>query len=220
MKWCILISPPSYFLTCICLTARLFRMTLVTVQSSWRHAGASDHYWYVYHVSLDEFQCFSKRYPSYALCKHMCGSAGCGGVGKQWTKATHCSACYYSIVLQVWLIPTSMPLESKRRQNTINNTDWNVSCYCNLPLSFITRYTYCCYACHFYAYRLYFINMWHVYELPKTYTWSGTFILKDGRYTFTLLSLFPYPSHNPLPHMCLRNASDCSKNALLTVTFL
>jgi hypothetical protein len=35
-----------------------------------------------------------------------------------------------------------------------------------------------------YAYRLYFINVWHVYEWPKTYTWSGTFILKDGRYTF------------------------------------
>jgi hypothetical protein len=70
---------------------------------SWRHTGAIDRYWYVYHVSLDEFRCFSKRYPSYALRKHMCGSAGCegGGLGK-----------------------------------------------------------------------------------PKTYTWSGTFILKDGRYTF------------------------------------
>jgi hypothetical protein len=40
----------------------------------------------------------------------------------------------------------------------------------------------------FYAYRLYFINVWHVYEWPKTYTWSGTFILKDGRYTFTFYS--------------------------------
>jgi hypothetical protein len=57
------------------------------------------------------------------------------------------------IVLQVWPIPTVMPLESKRRQNTINSTDGNVSCYCNS-------------------------------KLPKTYTWSGTFILKDGRYTF------------------------------------
>jgi hypothetical protein len=37
-----------------------------------------DHYWYVYHVSLDEFRCFSKRYPSHALRKHMCGSAGLG----------------------------------------------------------------------------------------------------------------------------------------------
>jgi hypothetical protein len=27
------------------------------------------------------------------------------------------------------------------------------------------------------AYRLYFINMWHVYVSPKTYTWSGTFII-------------------------------------------
>jgi hypothetical protein len=47
--------------------------------SSWRHAGAIDRYWYVYHVSFDVFRCLSKRYPSYALRKHMCGSAGCGG---------------------------------------------------------------------------------------------------------------------------------------------
>jgi hypothetical protein len=66
---------------------------------------------------------------------------------KQKTKAIKCGA------LQVWPLSTMMPLESKRRQNTINNTDWNVSCYCNS-------------------------------KLPKTYTWSGTFILKDGRYTF------------------------------------
>jgi hypothetical protein len=45
--------------------------------------------------------------------------------------------------------------------------------------------TYRCYTYHFYAYRLYFVNVWHVYEWPKTYTWSGTFILTDGRYTFT-----------------------------------
>jgi hypothetical protein len=57
-------------------------------------------------------------------------------------------------VLQVWPISTLIPLESKRRQNTLNNTDWNVSCYCNS-------------------------------KLPKTYTWSGTSILKDRRYTFT-----------------------------------
>jgi hypothetical protein len=52
-----------------------------------------------------------------------------------------------------------MPLESKRRQSTLNNTDWNVSCYCNS-------------------------------KLPKTYTWSGIFILKDGRYTFTFFLFF------------------------------
>jgi hypothetical protein len=64
---------------------------------------------------------------------------------EQKTKVIKCGA------LQVWPISTLMPLESKIRQNTINNTDWNVSCYCNS-------------------------------KLPKTYTWSGTFILKDGRY--------------------------------------
>jgi hypothetical protein len=40
------------------------------------------------------------------------------------------------IMLQVWSIPTLMPLESKRRQNTINNTDWNVSCNtCDMYMS-------------------------------------------------------------------------------------
>jgi hypothetical protein len=72
---------------------------------------------------------------------------------EQKTKAIKCGA------LQVWPIPTLMPLESKRRQNAINNTDWNLSCYCNS-------------------------------KLPKTYTWSGTFILKDGRYKFTFLLLY------------------------------
>jgi hypothetical protein len=38
-------------------------------------------------------------------------------------------------------------------------------------------HTYCCYAYHFYAYWLYFIYVWHVYVSPKTYKWSGTFIL-------------------------------------------
>jgi hypothetical protein len=41
---------------------------------SWRHTGAIDRYWYVYHVSRDAFRSFSKRYPTYALRKHMCGS--------------------------------------------------------------------------------------------------------------------------------------------------
>jgi hypothetical protein len=85
-------------------------MILVTAQAphiSWRHTGAIDRYWYVYHVSLDEFRIFSKRYPSYALRKHMFGSAGCGGVGKQWTKAIRCGACYYSIVVNAHRV-TSM----------------------------------------------------------------------------------------------------------------
>jgi hypothetical protein len=71
---------------------------------------------------------------------------------EQKTKAIKCGA------LQVWPISTLMPLESKRRHNTINNTDWNVSCYCNS-------------------------------KLPKTYTWSDTFILKDGRYTLYRFSV-------------------------------
>jgi hypothetical protein len=41
----------------------------------------------------------------------------------------------------------------------------------------------------FYAYWLYFIYVWHVYVSPKTYKWSGAFIIKDGRYTFTFLLL-------------------------------
>jgi hypothetical protein len=40
----------------------------------------------------------------------------------------------------------------------------------------------------FYAYWLYFIYVWHVYVSHKTYKWFGTFIIKDGRYTFTFLT--------------------------------
>jgi hypothetical protein len=64
-------------------------MTLVTAQAPhilWRHIGAIDRYLYVYHVSLDEFQSFSKRYPSYALRQRMCGSAGCGGGREKMNK--------------------------------------------------------------------------------------------------------------------------------------
>jgi hypothetical protein len=38
-----------------------------------------------------------------------------------------------------------------------------------------TCHTYCCYA-------------YHLYVSPKTYKWFGTFIIKDGRYTFTFFS--------------------------------
>jgi hypothetical protein len=49
---------------------------------------------------------------------------------------------------------------------------------------------------------LYFINVRHVYEWPKTYTWSGTFILKDGRYNFTFFfcrSFLRYRKKNNKP---------------------
>jgi hypothetical protein len=52
-----------------------------------------------------------------------------GGVGEQRKQKLSAMAhvivvaCEARIVLLVWPIPTLMPLESKRRQNTINNTD-------------------------------------------------------------------------------------------------
>jgi hypothetical protein len=59
-----------------------------------------------------------------------CGSAGCGegGYGNNEQKLSaveHVVIVSWQtrIVLQVWPIPTLMPLESKRRQNMINNTD-------------------------------------------------------------------------------------------------
>jgi hypothetical protein len=71
-------------LTYICLSRGLFHMTLRTVpHHSWRHTGAIVRYWYVYRVSRDAFQSFSKRYPSYSLRKHMCGSGLWNGVGEQ-----------------------------------------------------------------------------------------------------------------------------------------
>jgi hypothetical protein len=83
------------FLTYICLNSRLFCMTLGTVpHHTWRHTGAIVGYWYVYRVSRDAFRSFSKRYPSYALRKHICGR----GRGTKKTRAVRCSACYYSTV--------------------------------------------------------------------------------------------------------------------------
>jgi hypothetical protein len=62
-------------LTCIWLSRGLFCMTLGTVpHHTWRHTGAIVRYWYIYRVSRDAFRSFSKRYPSYALRKHICGS--------------------------------------------------------------------------------------------------------------------------------------------------
>jgi hypothetical protein len=69
-----------FFLTCICPSSRLFRMTLVTVpHHTWRHTGAIVRYWNIYRVSRDAFRSFSKRYSSYALRKHICGSGLWGG---------------------------------------------------------------------------------------------------------------------------------------------
>jgi hypothetical protein len=102
----------------------IFRMTLLTVPSSWRHTTLTAHS--PYRVRDVTHWTKNKSYQVWRMC----------------------------IVLQVWPISTLMPLESKRRQNTINNTDWNVGCYCNS-------------------------------KLPKTYTWWGTFTLKDGMYAFT-----------------------------------
>jgi hypothetical protein len=43
--------------------------------------------------------------------------------------------------------------------------------FCNRYKILHKCHTYCCYEYHFYV-------------LPKTYKWFGTFIIKDGRYTF------------------------------------
>jgi hypothetical protein len=87
-----------------------------------------------------------------------------------------------------------MPLENKGRQNTLNNTDWNVGCYCNS-------------------------------KFPKTYTWSGTFILKDGRYTFTfslnVLATICYDSDKEVTELskanntwCMQSLGRCSCNTV------
>jgi hypothetical protein len=65
-------------------------------------------------------------------------------------------------------------------------------CFYNRYKILHTCHTYCCYAYNFYAYWFYFICVWHVYVSPKTYKWFGTFIIKDGRYTFTFLSIFSF----------------------------
>jgi hypothetical protein len=122
------------FLTCICLTALLFRMTLLTARTPYR--------------DRDVRPCSPHIHRTKFVTSH----------NEQKTKAIKCCAFNYSIVVNAAHRVTSMvdtdidAVRKQRRQNTVNNTDWNVSCYCNS-------------------------------RLPKTYTWSGTFILKDGRYT-------------------------------------
>jgi hypothetical protein len=122
-----------------------FRMTLAVSRAvphfSWRHTGAIDRH---------------MRYVSTCV-----GARVVGRVGKQWTKAIRCGACYYSIVVNAHRV-TSM-------------ADTNIDAVRKQMKAEV--YTYSCYAYKFYAYRLYFTNVWHLYEWPKPYTWSGTIIL-------------------------------------------
>jgi hypothetical protein len=37
--------------------------------------------------------------------------------------------------------------------------------------------------------------VWHVYVSPKTYTWSGTSVIKDGRYMFEFFSIYMCTLH-------------------------
>jgi hypothetical protein len=66
-----------------------------------------------------------------------------------------------------------------------------------------TCHTCYCYTYYFYAYWLYFIYVWHVYVSPKTYKWLGTFIIKDGRYTFTFFFLHLSLILNETWHICI-----------------
>jgi hypothetical protein len=50
---------------------------------------------------------------------------------------------------------------------------------------------------------LYFIYVWHVYVSPKTYKWSGTFIIKDERYTFTFKFCYCLVTTNLSPNYSL-----------------
>jgi hypothetical protein len=45
-------------------------------------------------------------------------------------------------------------------------------------------YTYCCYAYHFFTHIGCTLLTCDMYMSDLRHTWSGTFILKDGRYTF------------------------------------
>jgi hypothetical protein len=79
-----------------------------------------------------------------------------------------------------------------------------------------TCHTYCCYAYNFYACWLYFIYVWHVYVSPKTYKWSGTFIIKDGRYAFcpnSLLAVDNYHKQIHTLHNVLRETDRWSRQA-------
>jgi hypothetical protein len=115
----------------------------------------------------NSFGCFS-RWPWNTLRNYMCGVACCR---KEWWEALYDEAHGARILGGLgkqWTEKESFQQYFYNRYKVLH-----------------TCHTYCCYAYHFYAYWFYFIYVWHVYVSPKTYKWSGTFIIKDGRYTFT-----------------------------------
>jgi hypothetical protein len=72
-------------LACICLSRRLFCVTLEISRAECNidvAPGDIDRYWYVYRVSRDTVRSFSKSYPSYALRKHVWERV-VAGVGEQ-----------------------------------------------------------------------------------------------------------------------------------------
>jgi hypothetical protein len=113
------------------------------------------------------------RWPRNTLCNYMCGVACCR---KEWGEAPHDEAHGARIVWgglgKQWTEKESFQQYFYNRYKILH-----------------TCHTYGCYAYHFYAYWLYFIYVWHVYVSPKTYKWFGTFIIKDGRYTFSFFHL-------------------------------
>jgi hypothetical protein len=149
-------------LTFICFRATLSYDVAHRTVSSWRQ---------------NSFGCFS-RWPWNTLRNCMCGVACCR---KEWGKRNNDNKRYTMRRIErgFWGVVVGEKWTEKESIQQYFYNRYKILYKCH---------TYCCYAYHFYAYWLYFIYVWHVYVSPKTCKRFGTFILKDGRYTFTFLS--------------------------------
>jgi hypothetical protein len=81
--------------------------------------------YYVARIELSEKQNNAEyakqyRFKRKLLLQHQASTSSETEILQKQKKAEYAKQRFVS---QVWPIPTSMPLKSKRRQNTINNTD-------------------------------------------------------------------------------------------------
>jgi hypothetical protein len=145
----------EYLLTCICLTARYFIWLWSPHKFVTSRCGG-----------VGEQR---KQKPTAVTSR--CGGVGeqrkqkptavtslCGrGRGIKKTKANRCGVCYSTVL-------------NAHRVTSIANTD----------IDAVRKQKKAEYDKRYRLKRKLYCNS----KLPKTYTWSGTFILKDGRYTF------------------------------------
>jgi hypothetical protein len=131
-------------------------------------------FWHVYVLGLGYFCMTLVTAQAPHITAHFVTShRSCGGVGKQWT---------LFIVVGV---------DVACQQCTMLPWKYNLHCcrtakYLALLLTISVQY----YEFVSLLFGMKNVSCYCNSKLPKTYTWSGTFILKDGRYTFVFGQAF------------------------------